>query len=119
VVGVRTDDQELPAGESALKISSSHQRLFLELAPTAKIVDQIRAPWGFTGKLIKFKLQVGLSDEELLRVAERSRRASGADFIVANCFEWMRERAYIVGSAGLIQSVSRERLADELLNQVL
>jgi phosphopantothenate-cysteine ligase/phosphopantothenoylcysteine decarboxylase/phosphopantothenate--cysteine ligase len=119
VASIRAEGQDLPAGESALKISSSHPRLFLELVPTAKIVDRIRAPWGFAGKLVKFKLQVGLSDAELIKVAERSRRTSSADIIVANCFEWMREYAYIIGVDGEPQRVSRERLAAELLNQIL
>ena len=69
------------------KIGSSHDRLILELVPTEKLVDLIRNPWGFTGTLVKFKLQVGLTDDELLAIARKSMADSHADFIVANCLE--------------------------------
>lgn len=79
------------------KVGSSYPKLYIELIPTAKIVDKIRKDWKFTGKLVKFKLEVGISDIELLSIAEKSRVTSGADFIVANCLEWCRNRAYIIG----------------------
>lgn len=82
--------------DSSTKISSSHEKLFLELRKTRKIVDDIRSLWGFKGQLVKFKLQVGLSDEELLQIARKSRVDSNADIIVANCLEWAKERAYII-----------------------
>jgi len=78
------------------KISSSHSKLFLELSPTPKLIDMIREPWGFKGCLVKFKLQVGISDHELLEIARKSMDASQANFIVANCLEWSREYAYIL-----------------------
>ena len=37
--------------------------------------------------LVKFKLEVGLSREELIRVAEASRKSSGADYLVANTLD--------------------------------
>ena len=79
---------------SGSKIGSDHNELFLKLVPTAKIIDKIRDPWGFEGTLVKFKLQVGMSDQELLRIAGESREHSLADYIVANCLEWCAERAY-------------------------
>jgi len=77
------------------KISSEHDEMFIKLTPTRKIVDDIR-DWGFTGTLVKFKLQVGLTDDELLEIARKSRTHSNAEIIVANCLEWARDRAYIV-----------------------
>jgi phosphopantothenoylcysteine synthetase/decarboxylase len=82
--------------DSSKKVSSSHDTLYLELKKTRKIVDDIRSLWGFTGCLVKFKLQVGLTDEELLDIARKSRTDSGANIIVANCLEWSKERAFIV-----------------------
>jgi phosphopantothenate-cysteine ligase/phosphopantothenoylcysteine decarboxylase/phosphopantothenate--cysteine ligase len=94
------------------KISSSHQALYIKMKQTPKIVDQIRS-WGFTGKLIKFKLQVDMTAEELIQVAERSRIQSKADAIVANCLEWAREKAYIIaGENSLI--TKRDKLPQNL-----
>ena len=60
-----------------------------------KLVDRIRGDWGFRGVLVKFKLEVGMSDEELLEVAERSRRQSDADLMVANTLEGAAHWAYL------------------------
>jgi phosphopantothenate-cysteine ligase/phosphopantothenoylcysteine decarboxylase/phosphopantothenate--cysteine ligase len=94
VLGPAMLDSSIPTGG---KISSSYERLYLELTPTEKIVDKIRNEWEFEGVLVKFKLQVDMSDGELLRIAERSRLASRADLMVANCLEWAKERAFILG----------------------
>lgn len=106
--------------DSSKKISSSNPELFLKLVPTEKIIDKIREPWGFKGKLVKFKLQVGISDKELLDIATKSMATSKADFIVANCLEWANEKAYIIkkDSVDGIACVSRDRLAKELFNMI-
>jgi phosphopantothenate-cysteine ligase/phosphopantothenoylcysteine decarboxylase/phosphopantothenate--cysteine ligase len=83
--------------DSSGKVGSNYDALLLMMEPTQKIIDLIREPWGFSGKLVKFKLQVGIGDNELLEIARRSRLSSGADLIVANCLEWVNRRAYIVG----------------------
>ncbi|MFA4846501.1 MAG: phosphopantothenoylcysteine decarboxylase [Patescibacteria group bacterium] len=95
------------------KVSSKHPELYLRLVPTFKIVDRIKKEWGFKGKLVKFKLEVGKSDEELIEIAKKSGVASDADLIVANCLEWARERAYIIDWDGVI-NVTREKLPKEL-----
>lgn len=96
------------------KISSSYDHLYLELMPTIKLIDQIREPCGFRGKLVKFKLQVGISDKRLIAIARESMFASEADFVVANCLEWYRERAYIIGADGSCENVRRSDLAAAL-----
>lgn len=101
--------------DSSGKIASDHKELYLRLVPTKKIVDKIRSSWGFEGKLVKFKLQVDMSDEDLLEVASASRLNSKADFIVANCLEWAKEKAYILGD-NLQQEVVRENLPRALLD---
>jgi phosphopantothenate-cysteine ligase/phosphopantothenoylcysteine decarboxylase/phosphopantothenate--cysteine ligase len=106
------------SGSAAAKISSSHDKLYLELKAAPKLVDKVRKEWGFTGMLVKFKLQVDMPDEELLEIARKSREASDADFIVANCLEWSREYAYIVGGDGEPSKVSREELPAALLRRI-
>lgn len=103
--------------DTSKKVSSSHDTLYLELKKTRKIVDDIRSLWGFKGTLVKFKLQVGLDDEELLEIARKSRVESKADFIVANCLEWAKEKAYIVGGTREYL-VSREDLGKALYMEV-
>lgn len=70
---------DAPAG----KISSEQPELILRLEPTPKIVDEIR---GLDPEitLVKFKLEVGRAQEELLEIARQSGERSDADFVVAN-----------------------------------
>lgn len=103
---------------SAGKVKSHHEDLWLRLNPTAKLVDKIRTDWGHAGTLVKFKLEVGLSEAELLEVAERSRQQSSADWMVANTLEGMQQWAFIGNdSVGYVQ-VTRTELAETLLQYV-
>ena len=99
------------------KVSSSLDRMYLELIPTEKIVDRIRE-WGFAGKLVKFKLQVDMGDEELLEISRKSREDSDADYIVANFLEWAKESAFIIGRDDIEQKVERHKLAQTLLTVI-
>ncbi len=90
------ENEKLVSIDRSKKVSSSHGDLFLHLTPTPKLVDLIREPWDFKGFLIKFKLQVGITDEELIAIAKKSRADSQADMVVANCLEWSSDRAYII-----------------------
>lgn len=119
VASVNTIDEngKLHPVDKSAKISSDHDRLFMELVPTPKLIDKIRTKWGFSGILVKFKLQVGISDEELLEIAKKSRTDSKADLIVANCLEWSRERAFILGSSNNMnwhREVPRHSLSHDL-----
>ena len=114
----RVLDRDLKPINASTKVSSSHSKLYLELESNIKIVDQIRTPWGFKGKLVKFKLQVGISDEELKLIAFKSMIVSQADFIVANCLEWCRERAYIMGADESLANVQRNDLPAELFRRL-
>ena len=75
------------------KVKSNEPELWLRLVQTPKLIDQIREPWGFRGVLVKFKLEVGLNEDQLLEIAEASRRQSNADLMVANTQEGMGEWA--------------------------
>lgn len=72
---------------SAGKIKSSHREIAFLGRPTEKLVDLFRREWGHTGLLVKFKLEVGISREELVRVGQASRAGSGADYLVANTLD--------------------------------
>lgn len=100
---------------SAGKVKSTHQDLWIRLQPAPKLVDKIRDDWQFTGTLVKFKLEVNVTDAELLRIAERSRQHSDADFIVANTLEGMHQWAYLgFVDEGYVR-VARTELAERLI----
>ncbi|MCX6714933.1 MAG: bifunctional phosphopantothenoylcysteine decarboxylase/phosphopantothenate synthase [Candidatus Uhrbacteria bacterium] len=100
------------------KMKSNHKRLFLELVPTEKIVDKIRRDWEFKGVLVKFKLEVGLQDDELIDIARASRAQSDANMIVANCLEWSKDYAYVIGHDNVAHMVVRDQIASEILRRV-
>ncbi|MFA5186244.1 MAG: phosphopantothenoylcysteine decarboxylase [Patescibacteria group bacterium] len=118
VASVRDGGRMLDADETGSKIGSGHGSLWLELVPTEKLVDKIRPVWGFKGTLVKFKLQVGIPDDELITIARKSRRDSEADIIVANCLEWAKEYAYIIGANDQAERVTRETLPYVLLRRL-
>jgi phosphopantothenate---cysteine ligase (CTP) len=97
------------------KVKSDEPELWLRLVRAPKLVDLIRGAWGFRGLLVKFKLEVGVGDEELLQIAERSRTHSAADLLVANTLEGAGTYAYLGPRSGSYQRVSRKELAARLL----
>jgi phosphopantothenate---cysteine ligase (CTP) len=117
----RWDAGSAPAAlvdRSAGKVKSDEPELWLRLVRAPKLVDLIRAEWGFRGLLVKFKLEVGLDDDGLLQVAERSRTHSAADVMVANTLEGAATYAYIGPRGGAYQRVSRRELAARLLEHL-
>lgn len=98
--------------DSDSKISSDYKELYLRLVQTRKIIDDIR-DWGFDGILVKFKLQVGISDDELIEIAKKSMDHSRADIIVANCKEWARYYAYIITNNS-VEKITRDLLGVKL-----
>jgi phosphopantothenate---cysteine ligase (CTP) len=106
-----------PALDATQKIPSRHEELWIRLLPTPKLVDNIRQPWGFDGVLVKFKLEVGVSDDELVRRAREGWKRSAADLVVANCYEWMNEKAFLIDQS-TVESVERARLPARLLARI-
>ncbi len=100
------------------KISSGHAELWLRLVPTPKLVDLFRSPWGFAGILVKFKLEVGISEAELQQRAEASRLQSGADLMVANTLEGMYSWALVGPVHGSYERVERAALAKRLIDLI-
>lgn len=103
---------------TADKVRSDEPELWLRLVRAPKIVDQVRADWGFGGVLVKFKLEAGVPEYRLLEVAEKSRRASSADLMVANTLEGAGEWAFLGPVKGGYQRIPRRELAGRLLDAV-
>ncbi len=100
---------------AAAKVKSDEPELWLRLVRAPKLIDCIRRDWGFRGLLVKFKLEAGIPDEQLLAVAENSRKQSDADLMVANTVEGAGAYAYIGPLNGRYERVSRSKLAECLL----
>jgi phosphopantothenate---cysteine ligase (CTP) len=103
---------------TAAKLKSDAPELWLRLVRAPKLIDLVRREWGFRGVLVKFKLEVDVTEAELLDVAERSRRQSGADLMVANTLDDMAHWAYLGPDADRYERVPRPELADRLLDAV-
>lgn len=99
------------------KVKSDEPELWLRLVRTPKLVDMIRRDWGYRGILVKFKLEVGVSEADLLAIAERSRRQSDADWMVANTLDGAAEWAYL-GSQNGYERIARPALAARLLDAI-
>jgi phosphopantothenoylcysteine synthetase/decarboxylase len=85
------------------KVKSNHEYIAVLGERTEKLVDLFRTQWRHAGLLVKFKLEVGIPPDELIRVGQASRRSSGADYLVANTFDMVEgpsAGAYLLGDAG-------------------
>jgi phosphopantothenoylcysteine synthetase/decarboxylase len=101
--------------QKAGKIKSTESELWVRLVRAPKLIDRFRTPWGFAGVLVKFKLEVGIGDDELLEVAEASRQHSAADLMVANTLEGAKHWAFLGPAGGRYDRVPRRELPDRLL----
>jgi len=100
------------------KVKSDAPELWLRLVRAPKLVDLIRGAWAHRGVLVKFKLEVGVGDERLLEIAEKSRVHSQADLMVANTLEGAGSWAYLGPQEGRYLRVSRRELPEQLLTAV-
>lgn len=101
------------------KIGSGQDELTITLKPTEKLVDILRqrAPQAV---LVKFKLELGLSTQELLSVASESRAQSEAEFIVANLYEEMSatgHHAHLIDASGAVETVTNKKELCELVGE--
>jgi phosphopantothenoylcysteine synthetase/decarboxylase len=106
------------ADRTAGKVKSDEPELWLRLVRAPKLIDRVRADWGFRGLLVKFKLEVGVDDARLLEVAEQSRRHSAADLVVANTLEGAGHYAFLGPGPGGYERVSRRDLPARLLERL-
>jgi phosphopantothenate-cysteine ligase/phosphopantothenoylcysteine decarboxylase/phosphopantothenate--cysteine ligase len=103
---------------SASKIKSDQPELWLRLVRAPKLIDCIRKDWSFRGVLVKFKLEVGVTEEHLLKVAERSREESEADIMVANTLEGSQTWAFLGPLQNGYERISRADLPGRLIEAV-
>lgn len=102
------------------KVKSSFPNIAVLGKPTEKLIDLFRTEWGFGGLLIKFKLEVDVAVDQLLKIGENSRLASGADYLVANTLEMVRGEtpgAYLLWEGGH-EWVSRKELPGRMVRLV-
>jgi phosphopantothenoylcysteine synthetase/decarboxylase len=104
--------------QAVAKVKSDEPELWLRLVRAPKLIDRFRTDWGFRGLLVKFKLEVGVSEERLLEIAERSRQHSAADLMVANTLEGASTWAYLGPVDGAYQRLDRPDLEARLLDAV-
>jgi phosphopantothenoylcysteine synthetase/decarboxylase len=100
---------------AAGKVKSDEPELWLRLVRTPKLIDLVRTSWGFRGVLVKFKLEVGVSEDQLREIGERSRRHSDADLMVANTLEGAALWALLGPLQGIYQRIARRQLPERLL----
>jgi phosphopantothenate---cysteine ligase (CTP) len=106
------------ADRRAGKLKSDEPELWLRLMRTPKLIDRVRSDWDFRGVLVKFKLEVDVSDERLLNIAEQSRRQSAADLMVANTLEGTESWAYLGPIDGTYHRLTRQELPTRLIEAV-
>lgn len=102
------------------KIKSGRENLIIKLKTTTKIVDRVKTldPSIF---LVKFKLEVEVSDKELIEIAYKSMLVSRADLIVANNLSSIKEdcETYIIDPAKNVVVVNdRKNLARDLFKKI-
>ncbi|MGH7213316.1 MAG: phosphopantothenoylcysteine decarboxylase [Tepidisphaeraceae bacterium] len=71
----------------ASKVKSTHDTIAVLGARTEKLVDLFRTRWNHRGLLVKFKLEVGLTRDQLIKIGQASRKTSGADYLIANTLD--------------------------------
>jgi phosphopantothenate---cysteine ligase (CTP) len=115
--GIYADPNSTPIDQSG-KISSKHEALWMKLIPAPKLVDRIRSDWAFVGKLITFKLEVNIDEEELKNRATAAMLRSNVDLIVANRQETMGEEAFLLTRSQEWLRILRSELARSVVDQL-
>jgi phosphopantothenoylcysteine synthetase/decarboxylase len=110
-----------PAAVEPVKTPSGQAEWIIRLVPTPKIVDEVK-PLAPEILLVKFKLEVGRTREELLQIAAASRAKSDAELIVANdraTFTPDRHPAILMDAEGVVaETTTRKEMADRLLQEI-
>ncbi|MGF1579193.1 MAG: phosphopantothenoylcysteine decarboxylase [Gemmataceae bacterium] len=113
-----SDERPTLRDVKAGKVKSDATEIWLRLTKTPKLVDKIRSEWDFHGVLVKFKLEVGVDEAELLERAEKSRVHSTANLMVANTLEDSQDWAHIGPIGGCYQKITRETLPSCLIQEI-
>ncbi len=117
----RTGQWEAKGGPPTLseqktgKISGADSEVWLRLVRGPKLIDRIRQAWGFTGILVKFQMEAGLGDNELIELVENSRTSSGADLMVTTTLEATAHMAFLGPINNRYERVPRREFPDRLI----
>jgi phosphopantothenoylcysteine synthetase/decarboxylase len=98
------------------KVKGNYDAVAFLGKPTQKLVDLFRREWNHAGLLVKFKLEVGVSKDDLVRIGQASRAASRADYLVANTLDMVDgpdAGAFLQSDAGA-EWVPRVKLAPRM-----
>jgi phosphopantothenoylcysteine synthetase/decarboxylase len=111
-----------PVSEEPGKLPSGEEEMVLRLHRTPKIVDEVK-PLDPQILLVKFKLEVGRSEAELLEIGRQSRARSDADLLVANDLSRLSDTlhpAYLLDRSGVVaQTETTEALAACLVREIV
>ena len=100
---------------SAPKVKSTHHEIAVTATATEKIIDKFRTQWNYRNLLIKFKLEVDITEDELIKVASASRLTSSADLIVANTLAMTQPESGTPSGAYLIDNTTAKRIPRAIL----
>ena len=107
-----------PSEQTEGKIESSTKLLSLTLVPTPKVVQEIKKIRQDI-ILISFKLETGITEDELISRAEASLQATGSSAVVANLLEQTgpdSHTAFLVHSDGThIRSEGKKQIAKNII----
>jgi len=103
------------------KISSGLDELYIKTIPTPKIISHIK-DWDPNVYLVQFKLEVGLTEEDLIAKAVSGIKKNRADLAVANNkagTSTTTAAAYLVEKDGNFKKIdTREEMYEKLLDEV-
>jgi phosphopantothenate-cysteine ligase len=117
----RTGQWEARSGPPTLteqktgKIVGAESEVWLRLVRGPKLIDRIRQPWGFNGVLVKFQMESGVGDTELIELAETSRIASASDLMVTTTLEAASHTEFLGPVRDRYERVPRRELPDRLV----
>ncbi len=100
---------------SAPKVKSTHDEIAVAATATEKLIDKFRTQWNYRNLLIKFKLEVDITEDELIKVASASRLTSRADLIVANTLAMTQPESGTPSGAYLIDNNGATRFPRAVL----
>ncbi len=106
-----------PINESPVKIKSKLDEIDMgKWIPTKKLIKAIRNEYGFTKKLIQFKLETVTTDEELIAVAHKSMLENQSDLCIANRYNALED--VIIVSHEQNKKIKRTELPNHLLKWI-
>jgi phosphopantothenate---cysteine ligase (CTP) len=97
------------------KISVNEPEIWLRLVRGPRLIDRVRQPWGFAGVLVRFIIETGIGDTELVEMAETSRKQCAADLMVAATLEGATHTEFLGPINDRYERVPRRELPDRLV----